>query len=69
MSDQEIEDLQSRLAHQELAIERLSDTVARQDRLIAALREDVRELAQRLRELKPSPLDGGATVEPPPPHY
>ena len=54
--------------HQELAIEVLNETVARQDRLIDALREEVSQLRQVLQELRPSPLgtDGGHES---PPHY
>lgn len=68
MQDQ-LEDLQVRSAHQELAIEALNETVARQDQLIAGLREELAQLKQMLLELKPSPLGVDAADEPPPPHY
>ena len=68
MQDQ-IEDLQVRFAHQELAIEALNETVARQDRQIAELREELVQLKNMLRELKPSPLGSDVADEPPPPHY
>lgn len=69
VSERQIEDLQVRIAHQELAIEALNQTVARQDRQLAALIDRLAELTQLLRELRPSPLDGDAGQEPPPPHY
>ncbi len=67
MTDSRIDDIEARLMHQELVIEVLNQTVARQDRSIDALREEVSQLRQVLRELRPSPLgeDGGHE----PPHY
>lgn len=64
-----IEDLQIRLAHQELAIESLNETVSRQDRELVALRDAVERLAERLQALQPSPLGDADGREPPPPHY
>ena len=66
---EQLEDLQVRAAHQELAIEALNATVARQDRLIAELREELERLRQMVSELKPSPLGADIADEPPPPHY
>lgn len=68
MSDP-IEDLQIRMAHQELAIETLNETVTRQERELAELRDTVARLAERLRALQPSPLGDVDGREPPPPHY
>jgi len=65
----QIDDLQARFAHQELAIEALTETVTRQDRLIRELRDQVVQLKQLISELKPSPLGSDAEKEPPPPHY
>jgi SlyX protein len=65
----EIEDLQVRFAHQELAIETLNDVVAEQGRLLATLRDELERVQAEMRELRPSPLDPGAASEPPPPHY
>lgn len=67
--DAQIEDLQVRIAHQELAIEALNETVARQDQAIARLQQQLVEVTEMLRELKPSPLGSEPTEEPPPPHY
>ena len=64
MSAEQIEDLQIRVSHQEVAIDTLNATVARQDRLIAELRERLAEVQAVLRELRASPLDGDAGPEP-----
>jgi SlyX protein len=64
-----ITDLQERLAHQEIAIEVLNETVARQDRVIDDLRRDVAALRERLQALQPSPLGDNDSPEPAPPHY
>ncbi len=66
---EELEDLQIRLTHQELAIEALSGTVARQDQAITTLQREIKQLLELVRELKPSPLGDDAGNEPPPPHY
>ena len=67
--DDALEDLQVRIAHQELAIETLNETVVRQDRLIAELERQLKDLNERVQALRPSPLDGDPGNEPPPPHY
>lgn len=64
-----IEDLQIRLTQQELVIEALNETVARQDRLLLDLQAQIRSLHDRLQALKPSPLGEDPMAEPPPPHY
>lgn len=69
VSAAQIEDLQVRITHQELAIEALNQAVARQDRAIAGLREELAELRRVLHELRPSPLGDDPGREPPPPHY
>jgi uncharacterized coiled-coil protein SlyX len=66
---EQLEDLQARFAHQELAIEALNDAVLRQHRLIQELREELDRVKAQLRELRPSPLEGEPFPEPPPPHY
>jgi len=65
----QLEDLQIRSAHQELAIEALNETVARQDQMLTELREELMRVKQMLQELKPSPLGADVADEPPPPHY
>ena len=69
MSQQQIDDLQMRVAHQEIAIEALNQTVARQDQMLVALREELAEVRRMLRELRLSPVHGDSGDEPPPPHY
>ena len=64
----EIEDLQVRFAHQEVAIEALHETVLRQDRLIAELRDELARIKLMLHELRPSLLGADPGHEPPP-HY
>ena len=66
---EQLEDLQIRLTHQDLAIEVLNRTVASQDRRIAELGEELERVRQLLAELKPSPLGAASVAEPPPPHY
>jgi SlyX protein len=67
--EEHLERLQSQLAHQDLAIEQLSDAMRRQERLIGELRDQVGRLRQRIEALRASPLDPDTTPEPPPPHY
>ncbi len=64
----EIEDLQVRFAHQEVAIEALHETLMRQDRLITELRDELARVKLMLDELRPSPLGADPGHEPPP-HY
>jgi SlyX protein len=64
-----IEDLQMRVAHQELAIESLNETVMRQDQMLSNLQAELAILRERLLALQPSPLGEGDGPEPPPPHY
>ena len=66
---EELEDLQVRFTHQELAIEVLSQAMVRQDQLIVEMRRELARLQEIVRELRPSPLDGDPAHEPPPPHY
>lgn len=66
---EELEDLQVRFTHQELAIEVLNQAVVRQDQLIVEMRRELARLQEIVQELRPSPLDGDPAHEPPPPHY
>lgn len=63
-----IVELETRLAFQEETIQRLSETLASQQRSIDDLTRSLEFLRQRLQALSPSPLQGDAE-EPPPPHY
>jgi uncharacterized coiled-coil protein SlyX len=65
--DDQLETLQSELAFQGDALERLSDAFAAQQRTLLELERRVRLLASRLEELRARlPAEG---PEPPPPHY
>ena len=68
MKDASLNELEERLMHQELAIDALNQAVARQDRLIDTLSDEISQLRQLLQELRPSPL-GADTGHEPPPHY
>ena len=71
MSDDRIAELEARLAFVDELVEQLNAVVARQDRDIAGLKQQVRALAQRLKEAEA----GMAAASPPsasdevPPHY
>ncbi len=69
MTEQQLEDLQIRLTHQEMAIEALNRVVTEQDGLIAQLRAELAQVRQMLHALQPSPLGDATAEEPPPPHY
>lgn len=63
-------ELESQAAFQEELHERLNQVVARQDRELAELRRQVRDLAARLREIDhalPDAMPG--PVDETPPHY
>ncbi len=65
--NEEIIELESKLAFQEDTLLQLNITVAKQQVEIAELKRELEELKQTVRHLNPSPLGGEA--EPPPPHY
>jgi SlyX protein len=69
VTEQQLEDLQIRLTHQEMAIEALNRVVTEQDGLIAQLRAELAQVRQMLHALQPSPLGDATAEEPPPPHY
>ena len=65
-----LDELESRLAFQDDAIETLNDVIARQDRTIAWLKQRIGDLEARLEDLTeaaPSPDD--ASGHEVPPHY
>lgn len=63
-----IEELEVRSAHQELAIETLSEQVRQQQATIDALRAQLQYLHEQLRVLSPGDV-APASEETPPPHY
>lgn len=63
-----LEDLETRYAYQEAAIEELTTTVLEQQRTIARLALELQQLKSMLKELTPSAV-APRSEETPPPHY
>lgn len=63
-----MEALESRLMHQEAAIEELTRTLLNQERQLADQAATIRQLESRLKTLKPVDI-ALSTDEIPPPHY
>jgi SlyX protein len=61
-----VEALEMSRAHQERAIEDLSEALAAQWKQVEALNRQVARLADQLQEAQ---AGGGETPDPPPPHY
>ena len=68
MSDKRWADIESRIAHQELAISELNAIVYRQRRELDQLEAAYKHLLARVREISAA-SDGGPSEELPPPHY
>ncbi len=70
LTDQRMDELESRLAFQEDIIENLNQVVARQDGEMLALKRQLAELAERIKEFDDVAVVAGAAagVEIPP-HY
>lgn len=66
--DEEIVDLQSRLAFQEETLNQFMVTVSRQQNELAYLKSEIKQLKEHLRELE-SDRFSPPGEEPPPPHY
>jgi SlyX protein len=67
---EEMIDLQMRVAFQEDMLNQLNDIIAKQDTDLLLLREQVRALAQRLEELSRQPSLASANLpDERPPHY
>ena len=66
--NEEIADLQSRLAFQEETLQQFTLTVSRQQNELAYLKSELERLKEYIREMEANrPLSPGE--EPPPPHY
>ena len=65
-----VQDLQMRMEFQEDSISQLNDVIAKQDRIIAELEEQVKYLADKFRTVSASLEDGQvAPANEKPPHY
>ena len=64
-----IEELETQAAFQDELHERLNDIVARQDREILQLKDRLRDLAERLQDLRDSSPVAADTGDEVPPHY
>jgi len=69
MSDERIERLETKLAHLELALQELSDEMARQQKDIELLRERGRQLERQLEAAAQDAAAASATAIEIPPHY
>lgn len=73
MSDleEQLIDVQTRVAYQEDTLTQLNDVITKQDAEIMQLKQQMRLLAQRLDELMRDPAQGGENeiINDRPPHY
>lgn len=72
MSDfqEQLIELQTRVAYQEDTLVQLNDVIARQDAELIQLKQQLRLIAQRLDELSRNPAQGdGEVMDERPPHY
>lgn len=63
-----VEQLEERCAHQEQALDEMSNALTDQWKLIEALKRDVQRLTEELKSVEDNVMKGGER-EPPPPHY
>ena len=73
MSDieEQLIDVQTRVAYQEDTLAQLNDVITKQNAEIVQMKQQMRLLAQRLDELARDPAQGGETetISDRPPHY
>lgn len=75
MSEQDTEkmherlvELETKVAFQEQTIQELNESIVRQQKDLALLSEQLRQLSERVKAIAPSPL-APESEETPPPHY
>ena len=66
MNETRLDDIEAKLAHQELALSDLNDVIYRQQQQLDQLENLCQQLLDRLQQLE---QDGEASDEAPPPHY
>ena len=67
--ERRVEELETQLAFQDELHERLNDMVARQDKELRNLSQQVKALARRLEEVRDSAPGADTGVDEVPPHY
>jgi SlyX protein len=65
---QKIEDLETKLAFQELSVEELNQEVIKLNQLVARQQQQLFSMVSKLQAMEPSNM-ASATDETPPPHY
>ncbi|WP_434632114.1 SlyX family protein [Chromobacterium sp. CV08] len=68
-TENRVEALEVRLAFQDELLDALNDTVARQQREIDLLQQQIRLLYQQFRSAQPDDAPGGSLRDDIPPHY
>lgn len=63
-----VEDLEIRIAHQEVALEELTRSLLAQERLLREQSDTIQRLERQVRAALPSPV-ASRDEETPPPHY
>ncbi|GAB2198740.1 hypothetical protein MAH4_29080 [Sessilibacter sp. MAH4] len=66
---QQIDDLQARVAFQEDSLTALDEVIAKQDRMIIELNKKLDMLVGRVKDLRDQLQQGGDPLEERPPHY
>ena len=68
MTDEQLIDIEMKIAHQEHTVAELNDALTRQQAQIANLELQVRTLTDRIRAISEA-VPGGGEDDAPPPHY
>lgn len=70
MIDDNLVDIQTRLAYQEDMLNQLNQVISKQDRTIIQLQAQVEELAKKMHQYDfPEQNESNTEVDAPPPHY